>query len=241
MSQLYLPFFDAIESCHSIKWHNFNKFINKNFIFTAENNAIYQKITLFFENFIKNNNDQQLLILIGEAKSGKTHLLNFLSHQICNNMVDNIDYIDFADINYNNIKSFFVTNHLYIIENANYINNQELLLHSINFANEIGSKIIITTQSEPNFKLPDLQSRIINAINLRISDLQYQSAQLIFSNEMSFCELRINKLVVDFIANIKKINYQILNDFIKLFKHFYQINSRLPKLQELEIIAKHYL
>ncbi len=212
----------------------YNIFYNKNFVITSENADCEQRLAIFLQQKT-NNYKSNLLIIKGPTHSGKTHLINYLIEKIS---IKNFEYVDFSMVDEYNIGSFFIKNHFYIIENYHRITNYKLLLHFINMASEVGAFLIFTANSNFNSSLPDLQSRLVSAINCEIEELSPFSAKLILINEMSFEQLKINQSVVNFIVNKTNINYQKLADIIKFIKYFYQENSKTPKLEDIKNIIK---
>ena len=211
----------------------YNIFYNKNFVITSENADCEQRLAIFLQQ--KTNYKSNLLIIKGPTQSGKTHLISHLIEKIS---IKNFEYVDFAMVDEDNIGSFFIKNHFYIVENYHRITNYTLLLHFINMANEVGAFLIFTANGNFNSLLPDLQSRLVSATNCEIAELSPFSAKLILINEMAFEQLKINQFVINFIINKTNINYQKLADIIKFIKYFYQENSRAPKLEDIKNIIK---
>jgi chromosomal replication initiation ATPase DnaA len=47
-----------------------------------------------------------------------------------------------------------------VVENLHELTDEEALLHLFNFVSEMGGDLLLTSREIPNFKLPDLQSRL---------------------------------------------------------------------------------
>ena len=86
------------------------------------------------------------LLIYGEAGSGKTHLATIFS----------AERIDAKDLK----EDFMPTSNKVVVENLEELSNEEALFHLFNRMCELGGGLLMTAQRVPQFKLPDLQSRI---------------------------------------------------------------------------------
>ena len=86
------------------------------------------------------------LLIYGEAGSGKTHLAAIFSE----------DRIEAHDLT----QDFIPTGEKIVVENLETLQDEKALFHLFNRMNEKQGGLLMTARYVPQFKLPDLQSRI---------------------------------------------------------------------------------
>ena len=87
------------------------------------------------------------LLIYGPSSSGKTHLATLFSDTI----------IQASDLNLSFKPQF---QQKIVVENLQDLADEEALLHLFNFVQEMGGDLLLTSCDIPQFKLPDLQSRL---------------------------------------------------------------------------------
>ncbi|MBQ3696235.1 MAG: DNA replication protein [Alphaproteobacteria bacterium] len=86
------------------------------------------------------------LLIYGEAGSGKTHLAAIFSDE----------RIEAQDLT----EDFLPQGDKIVVENLEGLKDEKALFHLFNRVHEMGGGLLMTAKSVPQFKLPDLQSRI---------------------------------------------------------------------------------
>lgn len=86
------------------------------------------------------------LLIYGEAGSGKTHLAAIFSQE----------RIEAAELT----EEFMPQTDKVVVENLENLKDEKALFHLFNRMNEMGGGLLMTARCVPQFKLPDLQSRI---------------------------------------------------------------------------------
>lgn len=87
------------------------------------------------------------LLIYGPSGSGKTHLATLFSDTI----------VQASDLNPNFKPQF---QQKMVVENLQDLTDEEALFHLFNFVQEMGGDLLLTSRDIPQFKLPDLQSRL---------------------------------------------------------------------------------
>jgi len=87
------------------------------------------------------------LLIYGPSGSGKTHLATLFSDSI----------IQASDLKPNFKPQF---QQKMVVENLQDLTDEEALFHLFNFVQEMGGDLLLTSQQIPQFRLPDLQSRL---------------------------------------------------------------------------------
>jgi chromosomal replication initiation ATPase DnaA len=214
--QLYLPFFEEAKS---------NFFSEESFLKLKEN-SISRKL---LENFFTKKTDQSL-VLIGEAASGKTHLLHIFAQKF------GAEFLSKDQILGINLSNFFTPNCFYIFENIDRIHDQNLLLHLINSAAEAQAFLILSTQKLVKFQLKDLESRLKNIFTAQIENPELESVKQLLAHHLAIKQIKLSRHIINFITNQIKHDYQAIFDAAKLIEFYIQESGKnitIPMAQKI--------
>lgn len=109
------------------------------------------------------HSSEPVILLSGAAKTGKTHLLHWLSKQ------RPTQTISANDIGKTPAESWLQKDHCYLIDNAETITNEAALAQAINLARALPAQLVIAVNHPPAntpFQLRDLISRLKAAFHL---------------------------------------------------------------------------
>lgn len=187
------------------------------FLLTEENQEAHE----FFQKFFAQKNLARSAILIGESKSGKTSLLNSFK----------------ADLHFlTQPTAHLVADEFYVLENIDQYKNENAILHLINTATEASASLILTTNIEPNFKLPDLASRVKNIFSLRIKKPSESTMKMLLTLHLAKRQLKLKDNLIDFILHNLERSYTKLFDIVHFIEFFAIENKRMITTAELSKI-----
>ena len=184
-------------------------YLFEDFVETKEMSKIIGHISGFYSKI--DAVDISNIIIKGDKFSGKTHLVNFLSIKYKIQIINIFTKLDLANI--------FMPNKFYIIDDADLIKDDEILLNIINLARESGSYLILLMSNNYISKIKDLNSRLKNFfIKLEIDPPSKETMQdLIFSffarRQKKISKGKINKLLEAKIVFSYRDLQVILSDF----------------------------
>ncbi|MGB1361246.1 MAG: HdaA/DnaA family protein [Alphaproteobacteria bacterium] len=151
-----------------------------------------------------------ILIISGDAGSGKTHLSHIYAEKFKVPLVDNnVLHFDMLE---NIAKSGCVIDD---IENV----DEQLLFHLINLAIEYNGNVVFTTSSkimDMNIKLPDLKSRLLQAMIYVIPRPSDDGLRFVLLKNVMDRELNIKSNVMSYIIDRMPRSYKKVNDLVKL-------------------------
>ena len=174
-------------------------YLQEDFMLLDENSAAVSFLEKFFFQKKFSQAQFQSLILRGEAKSGKTHLLNVFAKK------RQAAFLQIEQISDANLSSFFKEDHFYILENIEEIKNEELLLHLINAAVESKAFLVLSAQGRVQFELRDLSSRVKNIFTLEIKSPSQDAIKILLMNAFARRQLRVSSSIINFInSNIER-------------------------------------
>lgn len=205
---------------------NQKKFDEDNFIFSSENAEAIDFLTKFFTKELFNYNSVLSCIIKGEEHSGKTHILNIFAKKF------NAIFLNFQELQKQNIANFFSQNNFYILDNIDEIKNQELLLHIINSASEVGAFLVLSAKNIDNFTLKDLNSRLKNIATTEIKDPQSELRKILLAKGLCERQLKLEEDVIDFVAKMLNPSYKSLNLALEIIEGFCHANKKKFTLNE---------
>jgi chromosomal replication initiation ATPase DnaA len=174
-------------------------YLQEDFMLLDENSAAVSFLEKFFFQKKFSQAQFQSLILRGEAKSGKTHLLNVFAKK------RQAAFLQIEQISDANLSSFFKEDHFYILENIEEIKNEELLLHLINAAVESKAFLVLSAQGRVQFELRDLSSRVKNIFTLEIKSPSQDAIKILLMNAFARRQLRVSSSIINFINSTNRI------------------------------------
>lgn len=207
-----------------------NLYSSDNFIILPENSEAFK----ILENFFKQPNFSSAtltsLLIKGQSKSGKSHLLHIFAQKYAAQFIDssNLENINWPD--------FFETNKFYIFKNLNQITNQELILAIINSANEANAFLAMSSESDINFTLKDLSSRFRNIFSVEIENPSLQSIKMLLTNYFARKQIKLSRQVIDFLSNNIERSYRAIFDIVKLVELRLEQSPDAAKISEIRKI-----
>ncbi len=176
-----------------------DSFQEEDFILLPENSDAFDFCKKFFSQKDFSASVFLSFILEGEEACGKTHLLNIFAKKF------DAEFLDKSLISDLNLSKVFKKNCFYIIENIEEISDEKLLLHILNSAAEANAFLVLSTNILPKFKLKDLSSRVKNILTVSIKSPSEESLKIMLSLLLSRKQIKLSKVVVDFVScNIKR-------------------------------------
>jgi chromosomal replication initiation ATPase DnaA len=170
-----------------------------NYIVLNENKSVYDLIT--------NNLSWQCLLLCGPRSSGKTHLSHIWK------AVNNAIFI-----NINNFISDMRYSNAFILEDIHSIQDETSLLHCYNYMKESNKKILLTSLASPyelNFKLRDLNSRILSTTSTQIPPASEELLRIMLIKRFTDKQLKVDLKVVNFILKRIERSFYSVNRIIE--------------------------
>ena len=184
----------------SFNYHLTENKDKENFFVNTTNKIAY--------NIIINNSFEQNLILYGENKSGKSHLINIwmkLNNAI---LFDN-----------NNFDKIINKKNNVAIDDLTSISSEEEIFHIINHCKIFNLKLLVTSTvsiSNYNFKLLDLKSRLNSFYSIKINSPDDEMCKIILTKLFHEKQIIIkNNEIFDFILNRINRTYNDLYIFVK--------------------------
>ena len=175
--------------------------------------------------------EKNFVNIIGEALSGKTHLMNIFLKKNKGIKVD-ANYLKNIDL-----KEIKVHENI-IIENLKSVVDEKLLYSLLNLI-EQDNKYIIITSSVPivylDFKLKDLKSRTKNFLLLNIEQPDDELIFAIIVKNLSDRQITLDKRLIQYIIKRIERSYSKINDFIYKID---QLSLKKKKSVDLKIIKE---
>ena len=175
--------------------------------------------------------EKNFVNIIGEALSGKTHLMNIFLKKNKGIKVD-ANYLKNIDL-----KEIKVHENI-IIENLKSVVDEKLFYSLLNLI-EQDNKYIIITSTVPivylDFKLKDLKSRTKNFLLLNIEQPDDELIFAIIVKNLSDRQITLDKRLIQYIIKRIERSYSKINDFIYKID---QLSLKKKKSVDLKIIKE---
>ncbi len=147
-----------------------------------------------------------ILLIIGEESSGKTHLARIWQEKCNAKFLDeNEDFPPLANKFAN-----------YILEDIEQIKSEEYLFHLINFVRNNSFSLLLTARSLPTFLIPDLRSRINAIQKIIIKKPDDEIIRVLLLKQFSDRQLKINPEVIDYIVTRAERSYSFIAKLVSL-------------------------
>jgi chromosomal replication initiation ATPase DnaA len=198
-----------VQLAFSFSTQNKDKFSEENFIKTAENSSAYKFLEKFFQQEDFESTQFPVLIIKGESKSGKTHLLNIFAKKYHG------EFIDKNILNDNNPLNIFAKNKFFIVDDFALIDQEERILALLNSANEARVFLILSDNNQRKFTLKDLNSRLKNIFASEIKNPSQETMKILISNQLSQQQIKISGDVIDEITFNAPRTYNSIEDIVK--------------------------
>jgi len=166
--------------------------------------------------------EKNILNIHGEKFSGKSHLSQIFKKKNKALIIKN------DEINNDFFKKIRFHENI-ILDNLNYVNDQNILYSIFNFVEQFNKYLIINSIdpiSSGNFSLPDLKSRIKNCIFAKIDKPDDNMIFALILKHFSDRQIKIEKKIIEYITKRIERSYGKIIDFIYKVDQFSLINKK---------------
>ena len=166
--------------------------------------------------------EKNILNIYGEKFSGKSHLCEIFKKK---NKAIIIKNEEINDDFFNKIR--FHEN--IIIDNLDYVANENILYSIFNFAEQYNKYLIINSIksiNSINYSLPDLKSRMDNCIFAKIDKPDDDMIFALVLKHFSDRQIKIEKKIIEYITKRIERSYGKILDFIYKVDQFSLINKK---------------
>ena len=176
--------------------------------------------------------EKNILNLHGEKLSGKSHLCEIFKRKNKAIIIKN------DDIN-NNFFNKLRFHENIIIDNLEYIPDENILYSLFNFAEQFNKFLIINSTKPINsikFLLPDLRSRLKNCIFAKIDKPDDDMIFALVLKHFSDRQIKIEKKIIEYITKRIERSYGKIFDFIYKVDQFSLINKKPIDYKSIKMI-----
>ena len=162
-------------------------------------------------NLLMNSDMWSCLVLHGAHGSGKTHLAHLWQK------LKKACFLELASMA-ETIKTIRCSTAI-IIEDINKIRAEEWLLHCYNYAKENSKPLLMTSSVAPNklnYKLKDLESRILAAISAKLADPNEELLRIMLVKLFTDRQLHIDIKTINYILNNVERSFKKLSDVVSV-------------------------
>ena len=166
--------------------------------------------------------EKNILNIYGEKFSGKSHLSEIFKKK------NKAIIIKKDEINDDFFKKIRFHENI-ILDNLEYVNNQNVLYSIFNFVEQFNKYLIINSIYPINsidFSLPDLKSRLKNCIFAKIEKPDDDMIFALILKHFSDRQIKIEKKVIEYITKRIERSYGKILDFIYKVDQFSLINKK---------------
>ena len=166
--------------------------------------------------------EKNILNIYGEKFCGKSHLSEIFKRKNKAIIIKN----DEINNNFFNKIRFYEN---IILDNLEYINDENILYSIINFVEQYNKYLIVNSINPINtldFTLPDLKSRLKNCIYAKIEKPDDDMIFALILKHFSDRQIKIEKKVIDYITKRIERSYGKILDFIYKVDQFSLINKK---------------
>lgn len=190
-----------------------NFYADDEFFIQPENELAHNKLNRFF---LQKNYDDSLLktlILHGSAASGKTHISHIFAKKFSAEFINSKNLQDFI------LSDFFGQNKFYIFDD-DAENCEENILYLVNSANEKKAFLLLAQDSQKDFLLPDLKSRIKNFDRAEILMPSIDSLRQILVKNLANRQIFLEEEMINFFCKNTSRTYESFNNLAKKIEFF---------------------
>ncbi len=168
------------------------------------------------------------LIIEGQPRSGKTHLVNILADKyqfpiFQSNDVD-IDKIDNANSN------------IIAIEDIDKIENQDNLFHIFNYCLHQKILLLMSVVDFKVFSLPDLVSRLRNVNRVAIQNPDPDLIKILLVKGFAKKQLKIDVKIIDYLSKNLPRSYAQISDAIDKIENTCFVNKKTITMTDIKSI-----
>ena len=142
------------------------------------------------------------LLIYGPSGSGKTHLAALFSDAVVQARDLNLDF-----------KPQFQKK--MVVENLQDLADEEALLHLFNFVQEMGGDLLLTSRLMPQFKLPDLQSRMNMIAKAEIMMPDESVVRAVAHKAFEDRHILVDGVVLDYLSNHLTRSFSLLQKVVE--------------------------
>ena len=178
--------------------------------------------------------EKNILNIYGERFSGKSHLSEIFKKKNKAIIIKN------DEINNEFLKKIRYHENI-ILDNLDYINNENILYSVINFVEQYNKYLIINSIKPINsikFLLPDLKSRLKNCIFAKIEKPDDDMIFALVLKHFSDRQIKIEKKIIEYITKRIERSYGKILDFIYKVDQFSLINKKPIDYKSIKIILE---
>lgn len=180
------------------------KYLEDDFVILDENLVAHSFLEKFFAQIDFTSSPIQSLILKGQKASGKTHLLNIFARKFGVEFVDEKNHEE------------FLSNHFYVFEDFEKIEDEEFLFHLINSAKNSEAFLVLSLGDDKKFKLKDLNSRLKNIVTVEIKNPGIKALEQLLINRLARRQIKpSSKLIKSALSKIE-LRYSAIDEVVDL-------------------------
>ena len=189
-------------------------FDEENLVPTQEQQKVLQALDLFFAQQGYLQSQFPFLIIQGEQKSGKTHIVNIFAQK------NKARLIDAKEIVKAKIPEICDGNKFVIVDNADQIQDQDDLFHIYNYC--LGNEIflLLTIVDFEVFKLADLISRLKNVSRVYIDKPSQDFVKILLTKGFAGKQLKIDYKIIDYLSS-------------NISRRYFEIDRAINKVEQL--------
>ncbi len=181
------------------------KYLEDDFVILDENLVAHSFLEKFFAQRDFASSPIQSLILKGQKASGKTHLLNIFTRKFGGEFVDQKKQKE------------FLSNHFYVFEDFEKIDDEEFLFHLINSAKNSEAFLVLSLGDEKKFKLKDLNSRLKNIVTVEIKNPGIKALEQLLINRLARRQIKPSSKSIKSALSKIESNYSAIDEALNLF------------------------
>lgn len=206
------------------------RFDEDSFAPCQEQKKILQALEVFFA-----QDDYQLaqfpfLIIQGEQKSGKSHIVNIFAQK------HEVQLIDAKEVVKVKIPEICDGNKFVIVDNADQIQDQDDLFHIYNYCLGNSIFLLLTIVDFEVFKLADLVSRLKNVSRVYIDKPGQDFVKILLTKGFAGKQLKIDYKIIDYLSsNISRSYFEIDRAINKIEKFCFD-NKKTLTLFDVKMI-----
>ncbi len=166
--------------------------------------------------------EKNILNIYGEKFCGKSHLSEIFKKKY------KAVIIKSDEINNDFLKKIRFHENI-ILDNLEYVNNEEILYSLFNFVEQFNKYLIINSINPLNslkFSLPDLNSRLKNCIFAKVEKPDDDMIFALVLKHFSDRQIKIEKKIIEYITKRIERSYGKIFDFIYKVDQFSLINKK---------------
>lgn len=214
----------------NISHNSHDLFDEESLVPTQEQQKAMQGLEIFFAQQDYLQSQFPFLIIQGEQKSGKTHIVNIFAQKHGARLIDAKEVIKAK------IPEICDGNRFVIVDNADQIQDQDDLFHIYNYCLGNGIFLLLTIVDFEVFKLADLVSRLKNVSRTYIDKPGQDFVKILLTKGFASKQLKIDYKIIDYLSsNISRSYFEIYRAINKIEKFCFD-NKKTISLSDVKRI-----